>query len=92
MRGRGVLIALVVLALRPAPACSEDERLFVTVEGAGAVVVTGGGSQNRIAVGGRPHNLAASPGGRRLWVTDSSSPRVRVVDVASESVTPLPVR
>ncbi len=40
-----------------------------------------------IAVGGNPEGLAIAPDGMTLWVGDNSGPRVKVVDLASQSIT-----
>lgn len=91
MKGFRVLLTLLLLPLYPFIAWSSEERLFVTVECAGALAFIRSGSSEMIPLGGRPHNLAMSPDGR-LWVTDGSASRVWIVDPATRKVALLPVR
>jgi YVTN family beta-propeller protein len=64
----------------------DERRAYVSNSGAGTVSVIDLRRRVKIRdidVGGNPEGLARTRDGRELWVGDDSSPRLRVVDLAS---------
>lgn len=88
---RLVLTALVLLSLR-VPARGQEPLVAVTAEGAGVLTLLVGDAPASVELQGRPHNLALSPGGKRVWVTDASASKVWVVEVGSRTATAVPIQ
>lgn len=86
--------------LYPAPATPADVKVYVAVEGAGAIMVLDGrdlAPLAKISVGEyEPHNVQVAPDGRSVWATlvsghghgggAAASDRVVVIDTGSEEV------
>ena len=99
---RSIVVAVVLLALSPGPpgrptageAPTSDEpitegRLLVLNKGDNSLMVFEAPSHRLLAtvpVGREPHEVAASPGGRKAWVSNVGDRTVSVVDLQSYKV------